>query len=187
MNKIRFFVVFSAIALLLGTTGCRKQSSVNIQELEQSLVGVWWDEFEYEDVTEEGVPFSRVLLAIEANADHTGCIYLGLFNDKSDFPLAVYGGPRDAGFTWRLLNDGSLLLAETSAVKTTYGDDMTDVSGTSATYTGDSVTVTNGNYSGTLNKADDEKQAEIQNTLAGKEGVINGLGLSSMGDPVTTN
>lgn len=183
MKILRLFVVFSAIALLLGMTGCRKQSSVNIQELEQSLVGVWWDEFEYEDVTEEGVPFSRVLLAIEANANHTGCIYLGLFNDKSDFPLAVYGGPRDAGFTWRLLNDGNLQLAETSAVKSTYGSDMTTVSGTSATYTGGSVTVTNGKYSGTLNKADDDKQAEIQNKLAGSDGAINSLGLDSMEAP----
>lgn len=185
MKRLRLFVVISAMALLLGTTGCGKQPSVNIQELEQSLVGVWWDEFEYEDVTEEGVPFSRVLLAIEANADHTGCIYLGLFCDESDFPLAVYGGPRDAGFTWRLLNDCSLQLAGTSAVKSTYGSDMTNVSGTSATYNGSSVTVTNSNYSGTLNKADDEKKTEIQNTLAGREGVINGVGIGYMAPPAT--
>ena len=185
MYKFRFFVVFSVIALLLGMTGCKKQSSVNVEELEQRLVGIWWDEFDYEDVTEEGIPFSRVLLAIKADANHTGCIYLGVFDKKSDYPLAVYGGPDDAGFTWKLLSDGSLELTESYAVKTTYGDNMTDVSGTSATYTGDSVTVTNGNYSGTLNKADDEKQAEIQHPLAGKEGVISGLGLGSMGDPVT--
>ena len=155
--------MLSAIGLLLGMTGCKKE--VNIQELEQSLVGLWWDEFEYKDVTEEGVPFSRVLLAIKADADHTGCIYLAVFDGKSDDPLAVYGGPQDAGFTWHLLEDGSLQLTESSAVKSTYGNDMTDVSGTSATYTGGSVTVTNSNYSGTLQKADAGKQEDIENKM----------------------
>ena len=166
MKKLRFFLVLSAIGLLLGMTGCKKESSVNIQELEQSLVGIWWDEFEYEDVTEEGVPFSRVLLAVRADADHTGCIYLGVFDDKSDHPLAVYGGHKNAGFTWHLLEDGSLQLTESSAVKSTYGNDMTDVSGTSASYTGGSVTVTNSNYSSTLQKADAGKQEDIEKKVA---------------------
>jgi len=186
--KFYFLAVFCTVALLLGMTGCRKESSVNIQELEQSLVGLWWDEYAYSDVTEDGIPFSRVLLAIEVDADHTGCIYLGVFNDKSDNPLAVYGGPDDAGFTWELLSDGRLRLSVPTASKSFaatradggYGNDMTDVSGTSASYTGGSVTVTNGNYSGTLNKADDEKQTEIQNTLDNKERVISGTGLRPM-------
>ncbi len=60
---------------------------------------------------------------------------------------------------------------------------MTDVSGTNMTYTGDSVTVSNNTYSGTLQKADDGKQAEIQNTLASKDGVMGNVGLDSMGGP----
>ena len=152
-----------AIALLLGMTGCKKESSINVQELEQSLVGVWWDEFEYEDVTEDGVPFSRVLLAVQADADHTGCIYLGVFDDTDDNPLVIYGGPAVAGFTWKLLSDGSLELGYPSASKSiaitraddgSYGDTMTDVSGTSMTYTGEGVTMNNGTYSSTLTKAD---------------------------------
>ena len=68
MKRFRFLAVLSATTLLLGMTGCSKEPSINIQELEQSLVGLWWDEFEYEDVTEDGVPFSRVLLAVRADA-----------------------------------------------------------------------------------------------------------------------
>ncbi len=174
MKKFRFLAVLSATILLLGMTGCKKESSINVQELEQSLVGVWWDEFEYEDVTEDGVPFSRVLLAVQADADHTGCIYLGVFDDTDDNPLVIYGGPAVAGFTWKLLSDGSLELGYPSASKSiaitraddgSYGDTMTDVSGTSMTYTGEGVTMNNGTYSSTLTKADAGKQADIRNLL----------------------
>ena len=176
-----FFVVFAAAVLLLGTTGCSNEDSpspIDIEALEQSLVGVWWDEYQYEDVTEAGVPFSRVLLAVIANADHTGCIYLGAFNDTSDEPLAIYGGPKDAPFTWHLLADGNIqlgdpvtgetyMLARTRAAGgSSYGDNMTDVSKTSMTYTDGSVTVTNDDYSGTLVKADAVQAADIEKTLS---------------------
>jgi len=111
--KSRFFAMIAAAALLLGMTGCTgvdNPSTNDMSVLEQSLIGLWWDEFEYADVTEAGVPFSRVLLAVKADADHTGCIYLGVFDNTSDEPLAIYGGPEDAGFTWRLLADGRILL-----------------------------------------------------------------------------
>ena len=158
-------------------TGCKKESSINIQELEQSLVGLWWDEFEYEAVTEDGVPFSRVLLAVRADADHTGCIYLGVFDDNSDKPLVVYGGPVDAGFTWKLLSDGSLVLSDptsgesllmTRADGENYGDTITDVSGTSMIYTADGLTMNNVSYSGTLTKADVDEQTDIMGKLAGE-------------------
>jgi hypothetical protein len=176
-----FFAVFAAAVLLMGTTGCSNEDSpspIDIEALEQSLVGVWWDEYQYEDVTEAGVPFSRVLLAVIANADHTGCIYLGAFNDTSDEPLAIYGGPKDAPFTWHLLADGNIqlgdpvtgetyMLARTRAAGgSSYGDNMTDVSKTSMTYTDGSVTVTNDDYSGTLVKADAVQAADIEKTLS---------------------
>ena len=151
MNKFRIIAVLSVIALLLGMTGCSKEPSINVQELEKSLVGVWWDEYEYKDVTEDGIPFSRVLLAVKADADHTGCIYLGVFDETSDYPLAIYGGPAVAGFTWKLLGNGSLELGVPTTVKSititrgdggSYGDTMTDVSGISMTYTGNALTMT---------------------------------------------
>ena len=181
--------MIAAAALLLGTTGCSNEDSpspIDIEALEQSLIGVWWDEYQYEDVTETGIPFSRVLLAVIANADHTGCIYLGVFNDTSDEPLAIYGGPKDAAFTWHLLADGNIqlgdpvtgetyMLARTRAAGgSSYGDNMTDVSKTSMTYTTGSVTVTNDDYSGTLVKADAVQAAEIEETLSTQSPAPNG-------------
>ena len=169
--------MLSVIALLLGMTGCSKEPSINVQELEKSLVGVWWDEYEYKDVTEDGIPFSRVLLAVKADADHTGCIYLGVFDETSDYPLAIYGGPAVAGFTWKLLGNGSLELGVPTTVKSititrgddgSYGDTMTDVSGISMTYTGNALTMNNGTYSSTLTKADAEKQADIEDKVSGE-------------------
>ena len=177
MKQLSFLAMLSAIALLLGMTGCSKEPSINVQELEKSLVGVWWDEYEYKDVTEDGIPFSRVLLAVKADADHTGCIYLGVFDETSDNPLVIYGGPADAGFTWKLLGNGSLELGVPTTSKSititrgdsgSYGDTMTDVSGISMTYTGNALTMNSGTYSGTLTKADAEEQADIEDKVSGE-------------------
>ena len=159
MKKFKFLAVLSVTTLLLGMTGCKKESSINIQELEQSLVGLWWDEFEYEDVTEDGVPFSRVLLAVRADADHTGCIYLGVFDDNSDKPLVVYGGPVDAGFTWKLLSDGSLVLSDPTS-----GESLLMTRADGENY-GDTINVS---YSGTLTKADVDEQTDIMGKVAGE-------------------
>ena len=184
MNRIIQWVMVAT--LICGAsvfTACTNDTSdnpvvPNPQELEQSLIGLWWDEFEYADVTEAGVPFSRVMLAVKANADHTGCIYLGVFDDKGDEPLAVYGGPEDAGFTWRLLADGRILLGDPVTGETytlsrtrgdndsSYGEGMTDVAGTSVTYDNGRVTVTNDSSSGEPEKADAETAADIEETLS---------------------
>lgn len=168
--------------LLLGMSACSKEdnpapNNVNVQE--QDLVGLWWDEFEYSDVTEDGVPFSRVLLAVKADADHTGCIYLGVFNDESDEPLALYGGPLDAGFTWRLLSNGTIELSDPvtgeryaltrGADGSSYGNGATDVPNTSLTYNDGSVQMNNGSYSGELEKADAGKEKEIEEKLGCKK------------------
>ena len=179
--KQKLLAIMAAAMLMLGMTACTNEdnpSTADIDALERELVGVWWDEYEYADVTETGVPFSRVLLAVIADADHTGCIYLGVFNDTSDEPLAIYGGPEDAGFTWQLLADGTLLLGDPVTGETyalsrmtrgdggSYGNSMTDVSSTKVTYTDNSVTVTNEDYSGTLVKADAATAADIEETLS---------------------
>jgi len=180
--KQKIFAVLAAAVLLLGMTGCSKEdnpASTDINAQEQSLVGLWWDEYEHADVTEDGMPFSRVLLAVKVNANHTGCIYLGVFDDTSDEPLAVYGGPDNAGFTWSLLADGRIQLGDpvtgetyalaralTRADSNSYGDNMTNVANTSMTATNGNVTVTNGNQTNTLAKADAGKTAEIGNTLS---------------------
>lgn len=143
---------------------------------EKDLIGLWWDAYKYSGVTETGVPFNQVLLAVKADADHTGCIYLAVFDNDYDKPLAIYGGPKDAGFTWHLLEGGKLLLGDPATgesyamVRTrgdgnSYGEGMTDVANTGMAYTGDNMTLTNDNYSGTLVKADAEKEAEIKKLL----------------------
>ena len=165
-------------SLFASCTNDVAENPVNSQISEQDLIGLWWDEYEYADITETGVPFSRVLLVVQANADHTGCLYLGAFDDTDDYPLAVYGGPEDAGFTWRLLADGtvglsdpgtgeSIVLARTRGAdgSGSYGEGMTDVGSTNVIYAGGSMTVTNGDYSGTLAKADAEEQADIERKL----------------------
>ena len=122
------------------------------------------------------MPFSRVLLAVNVEADHTGCIYLGAFDGTSDYPVAVYGGPEDAGFTWRLLADGTVLLSdpvtgETYALARTrgdgssYGRGMTNVAITKLKYTKGKVTATNAKYSGKLKKANAKQKTNIKEKL----------------------
>ena len=178
--KQKFFAMFAAAVLLVGMTGCSSvdnPSSNNVIVQEQDLIGLWWDEFEYAGETEAGMPFSRVLLAVKADADHTGCIYLGVFDSTSDEPLAIYGGPEDAGFKWRLLDDGRVLLSDpvtgesyaltrSAEGDSSFGNDMTDVSNTSISYDNGSVTVTNGSYTGELEKADAGQAADIEKTLS---------------------
>lgn len=180
--KHKVLTMLAAAVLLLATTSCSKDdNTINVAELEKELVGVWWDEYKYADVTETGVPFTRVLLAIVADADHTGCIYLGVFDDTDDLPLAVYGGPKDAGFRWQLLSDGRLLLSDPTTGETTeltrsgdsYADNMTDVSAANMTYTAHHVTMTNENYSGTLAKADASQESDIWKKLSMPPSVIN--------------
>lgn len=174
--------MLAAAVLLLATTSCSKDdNTINVAELEKELVGVWWDEFEYADVTETGVPFTRVLLAIVADADHTGCIYLGVFDDTDDLPLAVYGGPEDAGFMWQLLPNGDLQLSDPVSGETSvltrsadsYANSLTNVSTANLTFDNNQVTMTNGSYSGTLAKADASQESDIWKKLSMPASVIN--------------
>ena len=176
-------------------TGCSKDEAApsNTTKLtEQDLVGLWWDEFEYADVTETGKPFTRALLAVKADADHTGCIYLGVFDDSSDEPVAVYGGPEDAGFTWKLLDDGKVQLGDpvtgeayllTRADGGSYGSQATDVASTQLTCASDKLTMTNVGYAGTLAKADTEQAAAIEEKLKNFNTNGNGYEVIGIGEP----
>lgn len=189
-----------ALPMLLGLVSCSGDNSDNpasSQITEQDLVGLWYEEYEYADVTETGVPFSRVLMVVITDADHTGCLYLGAFGPEGYDPLAIYGGPEEAGFTWQLCPDGSVVLTDPASGESialsrratddnSYGDDMTDVSNTSLTYTSGSLTLTNDSYSGTLEKADAEKEAEIKKVLEGIVTKVNsgdtGIGIGGISD-----
>lgn len=172
MKKL-FVALFAAAMLLSGLTGCMREIDVKLAE--QCLVGIWWDEYDYSDVTETGVPFDKVLLAVKADADHSGCIYLGLFDSKSDELVAVYGGPEEAGFKWELTSKGNIVLSDpvsgestvlTKADGSSYGDNMTNVPGTTMTLSNNNLTLNNTSYSGTLTKADSGTEDEIKETLS---------------------
>ena len=193
--KAQLFSILAAAALLLCMTGCSKDEATpsNTAKLsEQDLVGLWWDEFEYADVTETGQPFTRVLLAVKADADHTGCIYLGVFDDNGDEPVAVYGGPEDAGFTWKLLDDGKVQLGDpvtgeayllTRADGGSYGSQATDVASTQLICASDKLTMTNVGYAGTLAKADTEQAAAIEEKLKDFNTNVNGVEVIGIGEP----
>ena len=193
--KAQLFSILAAAALLLCMTGCSKDEATpsNTAKLsEQDLVGLWWDEFEYADVTETGQPFTRALLAVKADADHTGCIYLGVFDDSSDEPVAVYGGPEDAGFTWKLLDDGKVQLGDpvtgeayllTRADGGSYGSQATDVASTQLICASDKLTMTNVGYVGTLAKADTEQAAAIEEKLKDFNTNVNGVEVIGIGEP----
>lgn len=193
--KAQLFSILAAAALLLCMTGCSKDEATpsNTTKLtEQDLVGLWWDEFEYADVTETGKPFTRALLAVKADADHTGCIYLGVFDDSSDEPVAVYGGPEDAGFTWKLLDDGKVQLGDpvtgevyllTRADGGSYGSQATDVASTQLICASEKLTMTNAGYSGTLVKANAEQTAAIEEKLKNFNTNGNGYEVIGIGEP----
>ena len=174
--------MFAAAALLLGMTGCSKSDNPSpvIPEptviSEDDLVGFWWDQFEYADVTEDGKAFTRVLLAVYVDPDHTGWIALGAFDD-TDEAVAIYGGPDEAGFTWKLLPDGRIQLGDPETGETYaltrgdgggYGNNMTDVSNTSLTLANGSLAATNANYSGSLARADASTANNIEVKLRTK-------------------
>ena len=85
------------------------------QEMEESIIGLWQEEFEYKDVTEDGKPFNRALIVVETKADHTGYVALAVFGDEFNEPIEVYGGPKDAPFTWQVTAQGHITLSVPNA------------------------------------------------------------------------
>ena len=110
----------AAILVICGAsvfTACTDDTSDNPaipsqQGLEESLIGLWYEEFEYEDVTEDGKPFNRALIVVETKADHTGYVALAVFDDEFNEPLEIYGGPKDAPFTWQVTAEGHIILTD---------------------------------------------------------------------------
>ena len=145
------------------------------QEMEKSLVGLWCEEFEYEDVTEDGNPFNRALVVVEAKADHTGYIALAVFDDEFYEPLEVYGGPKDAAFTWQVTADGNVTLTEANSGTSTKAaptrsnvnhSDFVDIGQVNMNCAQGNITYSNSSHEGMLTQAGSDKNGLIQDWMA---------------------
>ena len=144
------------------------------QEIEQSLVGLWSEEFDYEDVTEAGKPFNRALIVVEAKADHTGYIALAVFDDEFNEPLEIYGGPKDAPFTWQVTADGQIILNDPNTGTTvksalTRGENpnsFVDIGQINMNCTQGHIAYSSASHEGSLNKANTGNSSLIQDWMA---------------------
>ena len=176
--KQKFLAMFAAAVVLLGLTGCTavdNPSTPVTSDLEQSLVGLWWEEFEYADVTENGKPFNRALIVVETKADHTGYVALAVFDDEFNEPLEIYGGPKDAPFTWQVTPEGRIILTDpntgTSMMPSrTRGKgnngSFVDISQIEMNYTSGNVTFSNASHKGSLTKDKSGTNGLIQDWMA---------------------
>ena len=124
---LRCAMLITAVVIGVGClTSCSDKTDdpalPSVEEMEASLVGLWYEEFDYAGIVEDtGEAFTSAVLAMQVNDDYTGCLYAGAFN-KGDYdnPLTVVGGPEEAGFTWQVDNNGVLTLKATdgSGIKT---------------------------------------------------------------------
>ena len=144
------------------------------QEMEESLIGLWCEEFAYEDVTETGKPFNRALIVVETKADHTGYVALAVFDDEFNEPLEVYGGPKDAPFTWQVKADGAITLTNpntgesltaSSRAAATHGS-FVDIGQINMNSAQGSIAFSNASHNGSLAKAGSDQSGLIQDWMA---------------------
>jgi len=175
--KTKYIAMIAVLLLSMSacTNGTDNPTVPSQQEMEKSLVGLWYETFDYEDVTESGKPFNRALIAVEANADHTGYVALAVFDDAFNEPLEIYGGPKDAPFTWQVTAEGKVILkdpatGETYAPSRTRAasshNDFVDISQIKMTSGSSSVAFNNASHEGTLAKAESSNSEMIQEWMA---------------------
>jgi pimeloyl-ACP methyl ester carboxylesterase len=157
-------------------TSCKSDNALPSQEeMEKSLVGVWYENFDYKDVTEDGKPFTHAMITVEAKADHTGYIALAVFDDEFNEPLEVYGGPKDAPFTWQVTAEGHIILTDPNS-GTSYMPTSTRSEGNHSNYVDigqinmncsqGQVTYSNASHEGSLSKAGSNQNSLIQDWMA---------------------
>lgn len=145
------------------------------QEMEKDLIGLWYEEFDYKDVTEKGKPFNRAMITLEVKADHTGYVALSVFDDEFNEPLEIYGGPTDAPFTWQITADGHVILdapqtdnvlrsAETDS--TGSHNDFVDINQINLDCKQGTVNFSNTSHNGSLSKVEGGKDDLIQDWMA---------------------
>ncbi len=181
--KTRHFLMMATLAVGIAMTSmmitsCSKednQSSNDMNVLEQSLIGLWYEEFKYEDVTEDGKPFNHALIVVETKADHTGYVALAVFDDEFNEPLEIYGGPKDAPFTWQVTADGHIILTDpntgTSIMSSRTRSDgnhsnFVDIGQIKMNSAQGSIAFSNASHAGSLIKAGSGKNGMIQEWMA---------------------
>jgi len=177
--KQKFLAIFATVVLLLGMSACKDNADnpaiPSQKEMEESLIGLWCESFDYEDVTEDGKPFNRALIVVEAKADHTGYVALAVFDDEFNEPLEIYGGPKDAPFTWQVTAEGQVILTDPStgtsiSTARTRGDgshnDFVDIGQIKMKSGTGSIAFSNATYEGTLAKAGSNNNEMIQDWMA---------------------
>ena len=176
--KQKIIAMFATTVLLLGMGACTDKTDTvdpRQQEMEKSLIGLWYEEFDYEDVTEDGKPFNHALIAVEAKADHTGYVALAVFDDEFNEPLEIYGGPKDAPFTWQVTAEGHIILTDPntgtsirSARTRSEGDpsSFVDINQIEMDCSQGHVTFSNASYEGSLSKAESDENGLIEDWMA---------------------
>ncbi len=170
---------FTAVVILLGMSACKDNTDTpaapSQQEMEESLIGLWSESFDYEDVTEDGKPFNHALIVVEAKADHTGYVALAVFDDEFNEPLEIYGGPKDAPFLWQVSAEGQVTLTDPNtgtsiSTARTRGDgshnDFVDIGQIKMRSGSGSIAFSNATYKGTLTKAGSNNNGMIQDWMA---------------------
>ena len=177
--KQRILVIIAVAAFLLGMGACTDKNDSPVipsqEEMEKSLIGLWYEEFAYEDVTEEGKPFNRALIVVEANADHTGYVALAVFDDEFNEPLKIYGGPTDAPFKWQVTAEGNVILTDPntgsaidqlSTRSDANHDNFVDINQINMNCASGKVDFANSSHEGSLSKAEKGKNGLIQEWMA---------------------
>ena len=145
------------------------------QEMEKNVIGLWYEEFDYEDVTEAGKPFNRALIAVEAKADHTGYVTLAVFDDEFNEPLEIYGGPKDAPFTWQVTAGGHIILTDPNTGKTIKAaqrrssenqNSYVDIGQIEMNCAQGHISYSSASHQGTLNRAEGNNSGLIKDWMA---------------------
>ena len=179
MMKQKILAIFAVVVLLLGMSSCFGTDDNPVlpsqQEMEESLIGLWYEAFDYQDVTEGGKPFNRALIAVEAKADHTGYVALAVFDDEFNEPLEIYGGPKDAPFTWQVTAEGHVILTDPNSGSTVMwsrtrgsGDhnNFVDIGQIKMNCSSGNITFSNASHQGSLSKTTNDNSGLIQDWMA---------------------
>ena len=177
--KQKIIAMFAAAVLLFGMSACTENADnpaiPSQQGMEESLIGLWYEEFDYEDVTEDGKPFNHALIVVETKGDHTGYIALAVFDDEFNEPLEIYGGPKDASFTWQVTADGHIILTDPNTGETVISartrgggnhSDFVDIGQIEMNSAQGSIAFSNASHEGSLTKAGSGKNGLIQDWMA---------------------